>query len=152
VSIIFGIMKSWRRWHFWISWVSGIVAVASIVLGLFGFTERFDRRSDLKLAQAGVLLIWIVIPPLWFWFEYYFLYKKLGPSRPSMDEYKYGVEVSSKIWLALVSALLIMYFGENLTRDSSPPPSNAPRYYQARESQQGPPSVPSSSESVPTKR
>ena len=119
-------MDRWNKWHLWISWVSGIFGVASIFLGLFRSTEKFDKTSDLKIAQVVVLLIWILAPPLWFWFEYYFLYKKLGPPsngpfKLGLDEYKHGVDVSSKIWLALVTVLLAMYFGKDFTRDSSPP-------------------------------
>ena len=119
-------MGRWNKWHKWISWLSGIFGVASIVLGCFGFGKRFDPKSPLKLTQAVVLLIWILAPPLWFWFEYYFLYKKLGPPsngplKLGLDEYKHGVDVSSKIWLALVTVLLGMYFGRDFTRDSSLP-------------------------------
>jgi hypothetical protein len=33
-----------------------------------------------------------------------------------MDEYKHGVDVSSKIWLALVTALLALYFSKDLVK------------------------------------
>jgi hypothetical protein len=140
-------MNIWNRWHRWITGLSATFAVASIVLGFFHFTEKFDTKSKLKIFQAGVLLFWIAAPPVWFWFEYYFLYKKLGPPsggplKQSLEEYKHGVDVSSKIWLALITVLLGMYFGKDLSRDSSPSPCTQ-QSSEVRQSFQGGDSNPS---------
>jgi hypothetical protein len=130
-------MNKWNKWHKWISWISGVFGAASIALGFFRPTEKFDMASHIKVLQAFVLLIWVIGPPIWFWYEYYFLYRKLGPPsngplKQRLDEYKHGVDVSSKIWLALVTVLLAMYFGKDFARDSSPPapcvPSNLPHF------------------------
>ena len=71
------------------------------------------------------LLFWILVPPCWFWFEYFFLYRydpqtiPGGTHKPDWhkadwDNFKYGQEVSSKVWLALVTALTILYFGKDI--------------------------------------
>jgi hypothetical protein len=49
-----------------------------------------------------------LLPPVWFWCEYVFLYPYYGQK---LEEFKYRQVVASKIWLATVSVLLILYFG-----------------------------------------
>jgi hypothetical protein len=113
--------KKWKYWHIAISWISGIVAPASLAFAYWGFADKFAKDSPVKVAQAIILVIWIVVPPVWFWFEFFFLYLPLtrDPDRPfkmSWDEYKFAVDVSAKIWLALVTALLGLYFGKDFTK------------------------------------
>jgi len=147
-------MERWNRWQVWMGWISGLFGVVSIAIaflhGFSGIGAKFDPTSRLKVTQAIFLCIWIVVPPVWFWFEYFFLYKEITPPaapplKPTMDEYKHGVDVSSKIWLALVTVLLGLYFGKDLARDSSPsPPCTQPS--SEVQSKQGTLSVPSSGE------
>jgi hypothetical protein len=115
------LMSRWKYWHIAISWVSGVLATASLGFARWGFAEKFDSGSPVKVSQVIVLVIWIVVPPVWFWFEFYFLYQPLtrDPTRPfkiGWDQYKFGVDVSSKIWLALVTALLGLYFGKDFVK------------------------------------
>lgn len=88
----------------------------------FSFCEfgiAFSPTDTIKVWQAIVLSAWVIGPPIWFWAEYFFLYKPIpagAAGKPSMDEYKHGVDVSSKIWLALVTALLALYFSKDLVK------------------------------------
>ncbi|HEX7158675.1 MAG TPA: hypothetical protein VF214_06660 [Edaphobacter sp.] len=106
-------------------WVMGFVAsgfmVVSILFGIwFGFGKGFDPRDWAKVAQAVVLGIWVIAPPIWFWYEYFFLYPDTNITpKPSLDEFKHGQEQASKIWLALVTLLLGLYFGKDLVRETS---------------------------------
>jgi hypothetical protein len=114
-------MKRWNFWHFWISWISGIFGLASLIFAGWGFGLKFEISSSVKVSQAIILVTWILAPPIWFWYEYFFLYRPLirHPDerfKMTFEEYKHGVDVSSKIWLALVTALLGLYFGKDLGR------------------------------------
>jgi hypothetical protein len=67
--------------------------------------------------KAGILLFWVLIPPVWFWLEYFGLYRYDDPKKdekPDWDSFKYGQDMSAKIWLALVTALTILYFGKDI--------------------------------------
>ena len=65
--------------------------------------------------KVGLLLFWALIPPAWFWLQFFALYLYDDPKkREYWDRFKYGQDIASKIWLALVSALTILYFGKDL--------------------------------------
>ncbi len=94
----------------------------SLFLAKYEFGKGFDPHSKAKVLQAIVLSFWILAPPIWFWFEYFFLYKGSDSTtdKPALDDFKHGQDQASKIWLALVTLLLGLYFGKDLIRDSSP--------------------------------
>jgi len=74
--------------------------------------------GGVKVYQAIVLGAWTLLPPIWFWYEYFFLFRDAFPKANSdeLDQFKYGQDFSSKIWLAAVSVLLILYFSKDLGR------------------------------------
>ena len=106
------------------AWVSGTCAAVSVILGVFEFDKPFDKASSVKVAQAIVLGLWVIGPPIWFWWEHYFYWKR-HPVAESFEEFTRGQDQSAKIWLALVTVLLGMYFGKDITeavgRNPSPP-------------------------------
>lgn len=119
---MFGTMKRWKTIQVYIFWVAFIGVLASIVLAFSagGIAAPFDAKRPIKVAQAIVLCIWVFAPPLWFWYEYYFVYARIPEQvegRPKLDNYKHGVDVASKLWLALVTVLLGLYFGKDFSRD-----------------------------------
>jgi hypothetical protein len=89
-------------------------------VGLPAAAEREKTLSAVGKMKAEILLFWVLVPPCWFWFEYFFLYRydketlPNGDKKPDWDNFKYGQEVSSKVWLALVTALTILYFGKDI--------------------------------------
>ena len=99
------------------AWISGTLAVGSLAFGRFGFGKPFDEQSPTKVAQAIVLCAWIALPPVWFWAEYFFIWQRNPGSRLSLSEFQYGQDVASKIWLALVTALLVCILGKTLHGD-----------------------------------
>jgi hypothetical protein len=90
-----------------------------VILAIPHFGTRFNVHCPLKVAQAIVLSIWIVCPPIWFWYEYFHLYRPAPEPKPDIENFKYGQDQAAKIWLALVTLLLALYFGKDFTRDSS---------------------------------
>lgn len=91
--------------------------------------EQKGSLSPVGTVKAGILMIWILSPPIWFFLEYFGIEKpRLGKvlaqgtastSVPddikfSWEHFKYRQDVTSKLWLALVTALTILYFGKDL--------------------------------------
>ena len=117
-----------------IAWLSAGLLVFSALFGLCtlqrsNFEEATaavssaDSTKTLSTAgkqKAALLLFWVLVPPVWFWFEYFFLYRydplilPNGDAKPDWDNFKYGQDLSAKIWLALVTALTILYFGKDI--------------------------------------
>ncbi len=50
------------------------------------------------------LMFWAVIPPVWFWIEYHFLYRCYGVTG-TFELFKYGQNVSIAIWAGLTFSL-----------------------------------------------
>jgi hypothetical protein len=46
-----------------------------------------------------VLPFWIVGPPVWFWFDYFKVYRRYGDPE-AFDSYKHGQQISIAIWAA----------------------------------------------------
>jgi hypothetical protein len=105
------------------AWFAAAALVASLVVGIVGFGKHVPKDGTcgtwpgIKIAEAFILICWAVLPPIWFWYEYFFVYKppkKDEAPRTDFESFKYGQDVSSKIWIAVVSALLILYFGKDI--------------------------------------
>jgi hypothetical protein len=94
-------------------YIGSATAVVSIGFAKCGFGEKFDAHSTVKVAQAIILCGWILLPPIWFAWEYHKF--ESSPANP-FDEFKFGQEIASKVWLALVTVLTILYFGKDLQR------------------------------------
>jgi hypothetical protein len=94
-----------------IAWVSAALLVLSIAYGV----KTLKSLTELGRYKVLILLFWIAVPPCWFWFEYFGLYRyDSGAHKPDWDSFKYGQDVSSKVWLALVTTLTILYFGKDI--------------------------------------
>ena len=46
-----------------------------------------------------MLPFWIVGPPVWFWFDYFKVYRRYGDPE-AFDSYKHGQQISIAIWAA----------------------------------------------------
>jgi hypothetical protein len=73
--------------------------------------ETFRGRFDQGLAgghRGGLARA----PPLYFWMEYFWLYKPTfaAAAASDLELFKYGQDVLSKIWIAVTSALALLYF------------------------------------------
>ena len=94
--------------------LSAPLLVGSLVLAYWGFGEPFDKCVPVKVWQAIVLSCWVLVPPLWFSFERWVRAEELKDDH-EFDRFKYTQDLASKVWLALVSVLLLLYFGKDLS-------------------------------------
>lgn len=79
------------------------------------YSEGSKTLTCIGRCKVCILLFWIVVPPIWFWYEHVGLYR-YDPHQGREDEkqFKYTQDLASKIWLALVTALTILYFGKDI--------------------------------------
>jgi hypothetical protein len=104
----------------WVARVATIALILSLLLVFPGWNCEIPAAGApwpwIKIIQASTLVCWIVVPPLYFWFEYFALYGgvKEWRGRTSFEAFKYGQDISSKIWLAVVTALTALYFGKDI--------------------------------------
>jgi hypothetical protein len=77
--------------------------------------EAEKRLTGVGRQKAILILIWVLVPPMWFWFEYFGIWRYEDKrARQDRDEFQLGQELSTKIWLAAVTALGILYFGKDI--------------------------------------
>ena len=73
------------------------------------------RLTSVGFQKAVLIMIWVLVPPMWFWFEYYGIWKyEDAKKRQSREDLQFGQELAAKIWLAAVTALGLLYFGKDI--------------------------------------
>jgi hypothetical protein len=83
-----------------------VLALACAVLGL-----AFCFAPVPRWLKAGLLAIWLVGPPIWFWFEYHIFNRHLTEEeKKGLKEYQ---DVSSKVWAGVAATLALVYFGQS---------------------------------------
>src|SRR5215831_5214553 len=92
--------------------LSAVLCVSSLVFSYWGFGQGFDIHNKIKVAQVIVLCFWVLAPPMWFALEKNVRTSELQDDR-IFDRFKYTQDLASKIWLALVTVLLVLYFGKD---------------------------------------
>lgn len=84
---------------YWICSGAGMVAA---ILGLFSLHFAY---VGWKCREVGLiypwLTFWIIVTPVWFWFEYFFIFRRYG-DHTAFDSFKHGQQLSLAIWAALV--------------------------------------------------
>jgi hypothetical protein len=83
----------------------------------FGFLEmgrQFSWTDRTSLWEVRTICFWLVVPPLWFVCELYGQRGRIQESKENFDRFKYGQELASRLWVALGSALLILFFGKDI--------------------------------------
>ena len=107
------------------AWVGATLGFVALLLGPLGFGDPLGSDHSFKAVRVVLLVLWTVGPPVWFWYEFFYLYKRVR-NPEDWDRFKHGQDQSAKIWLALVAVLFGLYFGKDF-RTESEKPANAPR-------------------------
>ncbi len=80
-----------------------------MILGVLAFPATIVSAALAVYFKDSVLAgslfaIWAILPPLWFAFEYFHVYRLYGD--PDLfDEFKHGQHVTATIWLGLAAFL-----------------------------------------------
>jgi hypothetical protein len=112
------------RWQPVVGVVSAVALLLSLSFAKCGWSKGINCNDcgHTKIYQAVVIVAWTLVPPIWFLLEYTFLFPRTclnldkDTYKDKLDRFKYQQDLASKIWLAVVSALLILYFWKDLGR------------------------------------
>lgn len=84
-----------------LAWITLAATVLLVFLYIFGHIQR--------VIIWVLLVIWIILPPIWFWFEFFYLHK---PNRiagkEDKDLFEYGQKVSGTMWAGIVTLLIVL--------------------------------------------
>lgn len=108
-------VKKFKDMQKLVGWSAAIGLAVSLGLTFIGWGQPVSS-NPLKDIQVGVLVFWTLAPPIWFWYEYVYLFRSAFPHADSdkLNELKTQQDLSSKIWVAATSVLLILYFWKDL--------------------------------------
>jgi hypothetical protein len=122
-SKIWRVLFGWKdfnasdRVRFCLGWLGVILAASTIVVvacGLLNYSAE-SQKEQLKRLVLGPLVFWTLVPPMFFWFDYFVLWHldKASDDRQFADlsEFKHGQDVSRNLWLAMVAVLAAIYTG-----------------------------------------
>jgi len=113
-------MNQMQKWYF----IVLLLAAAAIVVTFIVLKSQRLQNSqqDSQQVKKWLLALWTLIPPLWFWAEFFFVNPPAGDAY--FDRYKYGQELSKNVWAAVVALLLVFYFREH--KQVAPPEQVGP--------------------------
>jgi len=105
--------------------VSGIFVILAFCYSLYTGYQGWGIRipdtgpwPSIKIKQLTFLALWTLLPPIWFFCEYFFGYLrqwKPNTAPPAdFDVFKYGQELAGRMWIAASSVLAVLYFGKDI--------------------------------------
>nr|MBP6823581.1 hypothetical protein [Acidobacteriota bacterium] len=72
------------------TWSAGTVSILLFIVTVYFVIEAWRLRDPFAIYVLAA--IWAVTPPIWFWFEYHFVYRKYGETG-TMEFFKHGQQV-----------------------------------------------------------
>jgi len=74
-----------------------------------------DKREppDRRISKSWLLGLWVLLPPVWLYIEYIFLYRHFGKAG-CFESFKYAQEIVSKGLIGVVVVLGGLYFGKEI--------------------------------------
>jgi len=66
--------------------------------------------QDLLNKLIALATCWAILPPVWFWYEFYGLhrfsdFKEGNPARTNFEKFKHGQQLSAAVWLGVLTVL-----------------------------------------------
>lgn len=77
-----------------------IVTFIALIMTIVSICKYRQKKNYLYY----MWFFWVIAPPFWFMAEYFCLFKQQGIGT-SFEAFKYGQDIASKVWLAVVTAL-----------------------------------------------
>lgn len=75
-------------------------------------------RTRKKPILYGLFAFWTLVPPMWFVFDFYVLFKRFG-AQDSFDMLKYGERISERLWAAVLALIGLILLKETKTPRAS---------------------------------
>lgn len=81
-----------------------IIGPGLLLVTLFYVFLAWEAPEDFIMEIYLLAAIWAVGPPIWFWYEYFFVYRNHGEP-DTFELFKHGQQVSLAIWAGVALAL-----------------------------------------------
>ncbi len=99
----------------YIVWGAVVVAILGALATLWVLYDAWTiKRVVLLYITIG---LWAVVPPCWFWLEYFCFYRRHGQP-DTLELFKYGQDVAKAIWAGVLAGLIAFAASDATT----PPP------------------------------
>ena len=84
------------------------VAVFSVVALFITFLIVLNSWGSSETTFLHITIgVWAVAPPIWFWYEYFYIYRKYAKPG-TLEVFKHGQDVSKAIWAGVLAGLLAL--------------------------------------------
>lgn len=97
----FVILNPADRIHVISASVATLLALASLSAAGWAWCSRDPRWI------YPVLALWVLGPPVWFWVDYFVIYRRYGDPE-AFDSFKHGQQVSLAVWAAIALLLTVL--------------------------------------------
>lgn len=110
--------------YFWLILCATYCCILSVIYGIrhYHTVDKQRKVGSVDWNKAMMLGFWVIVPPLWFVCEYFIVlnHAHIVVDKDGFERFKYGQEVASKMWVAIVTLLGGLYFGKDFTPLKSP--------------------------------
>jgi hypothetical protein len=79
------------------------VSIVAFAVTLWIVCDAWNTASVIRLYLA--IGAWAVVPPTWFWIEYFYVYRRYGQP-DTLELFKYGQDVAKAIWAGVLAGLI----------------------------------------------
>jgi hypothetical protein len=93
-------------------------AVIAVLLTLFVVYRSWSSKDPFILYLT--IGFWAVLPPFWFWCEYFFVYRVHG-TPDTLELFKYGQDVAKAIWAGVLTGLIAFAASDVFTEPVADP-------------------------------
>jgi hypothetical protein len=96
----------------WLVFAIGAVATAAGAFTVYHMFGIVQPDIEQKKWAGKMLTLWVLLPPIWFWLEYWLLFRrdKNCQTLEKLERFKFAVDLGKNVWLALVILLGALYF------------------------------------------
>jgi len=107
-------------------WVALVVTAVGLLGAIYSLSKGFEwvreeadcKRSkkeppDRRTAKSWLLGLWVLLPPVWLYIEYIFLYRHFGKAA-CFESFKYAQQIVSEGWIGTLVVLGGLYFGKEI--------------------------------------
>jgi hypothetical protein len=92
-------------------WLRTVLALGMLVYaGCIVFRFATAAKGSLTgIVPAAEVVFWTIVPPLWFFFEFYLIDKHKIDGAPDPANVKAYADYAGKIWAAVLAAVLFLF-------------------------------------------
>ncbi len=94
-------------------WLAAALALYTLTVFVCAGLDK-EKLLASQTTAGWLLATWIVLPPMFFWFDYFVLWRvevnNKEPDPLEFEQFKHGQELSRNLWVAMVALLAAFYF------------------------------------------